>query len=274
MENTKQKKTFRIGELSKLFGISTDAIRYYEKVGILKPKRNAENNYRYYTLDDVRKMLTIRELLSLDFSTDQIRQFQENRSIEKTQQMLKEELSVVNAELVSLFEKKYNIETRISAIAKSLSLKADETVRCLNFEARDCLMISATNLPDDYVDYFVTRYAHLHQNRIDTIGACDCYTLDLAGSNPDSLYYRTKNIFFFSQNQLYQANYTLPEGRYLSLVYRGPLTRTKELMPRLFEYAKAHHLKIMGDPIEMCRLDEYETDHDEEFITELELPVQ
>jgi effector-binding domain-containing protein len=58
------------------------------------------------------------------------------------------------------------------------------------------------------------------------------------------------------------------------LVYRGPLTRTKELMPRLFEYAKAHHLKIMGDPIEMCRLDEYETDHDEEFITELELPVQ
>ena len=53
----KNKKTFRIGELSKLFGVSTDAIRYYEKVGILNPKRNAENNYRYYTLDDVRKIL-------------------------------------------------------------------------------------------------------------------------------------------------------------------------------------------------------------------------
>ena len=33
----KNKKTFRIGELSKLFGVSTDAIRYYEKVGILNP---------------------------------------------------------------------------------------------------------------------------------------------------------------------------------------------------------------------------------------------
>jgi DNA-binding transcriptional MerR regulator/effector-binding domain-containing protein len=274
MENKKQKKIFRIGELSKLFGISTDAIRYYEKVGILKPKRNAENNYRYYTLDDVRKMLTIRELLNLNFSTDQIRKFQENRSIEKTQQMLKEELSVVNAELVSLFEKKYNIETRIRTIADDLALKSDETVRCLSLEPRACLMISDTNLPDDYVDYFVTRYSHLHQNRIDTIGACDCYTLDLAGSNPDSLYYRTKNIFFFSKNQLYQTNYTLPQGKYLSLVYRGPLTRTKELMPQLFDYAKGHHLKIAGDPIEMCHLDEYETDNCDEFITELQLPVQ
>ena len=31
----KKKDTFKIGELSKLFDIGVDSIRYYEKVGIL-----------------------------------------------------------------------------------------------------------------------------------------------------------------------------------------------------------------------------------------------
>ena len=50
-------------------------------------------------------------------------------------------------------------------------------------------------------------------------------------------------------------------------------SKTKKLMPKLFDYAKSHHLKIAGDPIEMCHLDEYETDNHNEFITELQLPV-
>ena len=38
--------TFKIGELSKLYHIGVDSIRYYEKVGILNPIRDEENNYR------------------------------------------------------------------------------------------------------------------------------------------------------------------------------------------------------------------------------------
>lgn len=63
----KKKDTFKIGELSKLFDIGVDSIRYYEKVGILHPVRNDENNYRMYTIDDVRRLALIRELLRLSF---------------------------------------------------------------------------------------------------------------------------------------------------------------------------------------------------------------
>lgn len=74
----KKKDTFKIGELSKLFDIGVDSIRYYEKVGILHPVRNDENNYRMYTIDDVRRLALIRELLRLSFSTDQIREYDED----------------------------------------------------------------------------------------------------------------------------------------------------------------------------------------------------
>ena len=74
----KRKKTFNIGELSRLFNVSTDSIRYYEKIGILNPLRNQENNYRVYTLSDIRQLTMIRELLGLDFSTERIKEFDKN----------------------------------------------------------------------------------------------------------------------------------------------------------------------------------------------------
>lgn len=39
---------YKISEFAKTFGLSTESIRYYEKIGLLKSYRNEENNYRYY----------------------------------------------------------------------------------------------------------------------------------------------------------------------------------------------------------------------------------
>ena len=36
----------KISEAAKLLGISTDTIRYYEKEGVIYPKRISQNNYR------------------------------------------------------------------------------------------------------------------------------------------------------------------------------------------------------------------------------------
>ena len=46
----------KIKEVEDLVGITKANIRYYEKEGLLNPKRNEENNYREYTLEDVRSL--------------------------------------------------------------------------------------------------------------------------------------------------------------------------------------------------------------------------
>lgn len=44
------KTYFSIGEVSRLFDLSIKTLRYYDKVGILKPAYvNQENKYRYYS---------------------------------------------------------------------------------------------------------------------------------------------------------------------------------------------------------------------------------
>ena len=54
------KDYYTISEISKLYGIGTDSLRYYEEAGALEPKRG-KNNYRLYRLKDVYRLNIIRD---------------------------------------------------------------------------------------------------------------------------------------------------------------------------------------------------------------------
>lgn len=267
--------TFKIGELSKFFNISVDSIRYYEKVGILNPIRNSENNYRFYTIEDFRRIALIRELLGLGFSTEQIKLFVNNRNVEKTKEMLNNELDAINVQISKLKLIKNNLINRLNSINDIMKRYNDEKINELNLEERSCIMVSNDRLPDNMVDYYLIQYMNEHESYVGTIGFCDCYTLDIANSNPDSNFYKTKNVFFYRDSfSKKECNYTLPAGKYLSIIYKNPLTKTKQLVPKLFEYAEANGYTVIGDPIEFCYIDEYETEIEEEYTIEIQLPVR
>ena len=58
------KDHYTIGEIGKLFHIGPDSLRYYEKLGILSPRRG-DNGYRLYTADDIWRLNIIRDLREL-----------------------------------------------------------------------------------------------------------------------------------------------------------------------------------------------------------------
>ena len=48
---------FSIGEISRLHNLSIQTLRYYDKIGLLKPAYiNKETNYRYYTIEQFVKI--------------------------------------------------------------------------------------------------------------------------------------------------------------------------------------------------------------------------
>lgn len=270
----KEKSIFYIGELSKLFHISVDSIRYYEKMGLLTPLRNPDNGYREYTLNDVQTLTLIREMLSLGFHVDQMKDFVQNRTIDTTIKLLEEEIATINESILNLYEKKNSIQSRLDTVKECISNDNFEKVKLVTMQKRNGIMITDENLPDNYVDYYMVRYMNETRNKINAIGYCDCYTLDIEGSNPESKYFRTKNVFFLTDSFSNHNNFSLPAGSYLSLFYSGSLEKTKLLLPKLYKYAKIHHLNIIGDPIELCHIDNYETSIESEYITEIELPVE
>ena len=63
-----------IGEFSKICKVSTKTLRYYDEIGLIKPSKiNPENNYRYYSIEQLETMLFINRLKQYNFSLEEIR---------------------------------------------------------------------------------------------------------------------------------------------------------------------------------------------------------
>ena len=66
------KQFYKIGEISKLYQIGPDSLRYYEELGLLNPTRG-ENGYRMYGLNDLWRLNVIRDLRKLNFPMEKNR---------------------------------------------------------------------------------------------------------------------------------------------------------------------------------------------------------
>lgn len=65
---------YKIGDISYIYGLSSDAIRYYEDQGIIAPKRDPNSGYRYYTTWDINFLIDCLWYRSYDFSLSDIKQ--------------------------------------------------------------------------------------------------------------------------------------------------------------------------------------------------------
>jgi len=64
----------KIGQLATLTGCSVQAIRYYEKQGLIKPGQRTEGNFRVYDAAAQNQLMFIRRCRGLDISLAEIGQ--------------------------------------------------------------------------------------------------------------------------------------------------------------------------------------------------------
>ena len=62
----------KISEVAALLGVSTDAVRFYEKKNIIHPGRNDNNRYRDFTQDDLTRLFDCKHLQNVGFSLSEI----------------------------------------------------------------------------------------------------------------------------------------------------------------------------------------------------------
>jgi MerR family transcriptional regulator, repressor of the yfmOP operon len=65
---------WRIGEVAKLSGVTTRALRYWEELGLLRPTSRSDGGERLYTPTDLRRVTRIRDLQELlGFSLEEVK---------------------------------------------------------------------------------------------------------------------------------------------------------------------------------------------------------
>ena len=144
------KQYFKIGEISKLYQISVDTLRYYEELGLLTPKRG-ENGYRLYRLNDIWRLNVIRDLRGLGFPMERIREYLNDRSIHTTEQLLRDELDAIRLKITDLTKLQSNVQERLATIRKAEDQPL-ETVTEKWLPARSCHILHSGYQKDEEMD--------------------------------------------------------------------------------------------------------------------------
>jgi len=112
---------YKINDVSKLIGISKEAIRLYEKVGIFSPKRDDYNDYRFYGIEDVGIFFRSRIYKGWGFSQLEIKKLINEINLEETIDALTDRESALQDEIfkkISILNNLKKWKKRYSEIEK------------------------------------------------------------------------------------------------------------------------------------------------------------
>lgn len=108
----------KINDIAKLFDCTTEALRYYEKEGVLIPERDPENNYRYYTAQHLKLLAKCSFLKSAGFSVKESIDIMTNGTIDDIGQRLIDK----EAELIKEAQKLLQISQALSSYRKKIEM--------------------------------------------------------------------------------------------------------------------------------------------------------
>lgn len=78
------KKYFSVGEAAKAVHTTSETLRHYDRIGLVKPSKKDEwTNYRYYTEQDIVRLTTVRALQLMDLPLQEIKKVLEYDDLEK-----------------------------------------------------------------------------------------------------------------------------------------------------------------------------------------------
>ena len=266
------KDYYKIGEISKIYGIGRDSLMYYEDIGILKPFRD-KNGYRMYKLSDIWRLNLIKELRSLNFPMKKIKEYLDDRNIESTKEILNKEIILIDEKIEELLSYKQNIMKRLDTINDELrNLKLYE-IDLVYINKRQALELNANITKDEEFDFLIQKLQKDYENRFTILGNNNIGSSFCLDKIKQGIYNEFKSVFCFLEDEEEIYNIIFNEGYYLTLTYKGKYKNNKHYINKMFKYIEEKGYKIISDPIEIYKIDIHETEDINEFITEIQIPV-
>lgn len=111
-------RKYKVGEISRFFGISRDTVHYYDSFGIFPASRDSENNYRYYTREDVVFFHHISMLRDLGIPLEDIKASVSDNDIAAQRQIIDSRRDKIEAEISQLQQQLCRLDDYKTVIAR------------------------------------------------------------------------------------------------------------------------------------------------------------
>ncbi|WP_312701556.1 MerR family transcriptional regulator [Sedimentibacter sp.] len=267
------KSYYKINEISNLYNIGKDSLRYYEEIGILKPERDT-NGYRLYSIQDIWKLNIIKDLRNLSFPMEIIKEYLENKTVENTIDILNEEILIINKKMEQMKVQKNMILSRMKSLKEDAAVKDVEVIRETEIGERKVIVLNDNFSRDDEADFLIKKLHKKHEDKLYLLGNNYVGVTMNLSKIKENIYNAYTSVFFVLDSDDRGYDRVLPKGKYLTLSYRGSYEKTKDFIPLMMEYADKNNYKVLSDPIELYRIDVHETSDLNEYLTELQMLVE
>lgn len=269
------KSTYTISEIADFFNISTQTLRYYDKIGLLKPEATAEpSGYRLYGGKQFDKLYLIRELKQLGLSLEQIKIYCETKDIRGLGKLLNETSGSLERQIEELQFLKKHVDDYIRSLrllesARGRNICEFRPIReryayivDINFHAGHLLQ-SIGMLQESYTRSSLRRVEPGHI---------------VLGIHREELEKKNLSGYNYIGNMLKQQvndknARIFPEGLYAVACHLGSYDTIFDTYRKLLRHIRQNNYSISGDSLEISVTDMAFTDNPKEFVTEIQIPV-
>ena len=268
-----------IGEFSNICKVSTKTLRYYAKIGLLEPSEvNPENGYRYYSIDQLEKMLFINRLKAYSFSLEEIKaimQSEETREDKLHHAFLqkKQEIEKKVQDYSQILEQ---LEDDISTVEQGRSIMSymDEIdVQLVDVPEMYLLSIREMVHVEDYPDEYARCYGKLYRRiAVDKLTMCGVPMVLFHSEEPSPSGFDTEFAIPVQEYAIGTRDFC--PGLCLKTVVRGPYTELSSVYTKQIQWAAKEGYRCTDALFEVYVTDPSQITDAKDNITEVYYPVK
>ena len=241
-----------IKEFSRISGIETSTLRYWDDIGLFSPAtRNPENNYRYYTPAQLIPLNFITVLSDIDVSLKTIGKLSNERNPEEFIQLIDKQEKLLNMEMRKLRISYAIIHARRELISGGMKVKSED-VSIKKLEERQIILGPRNTYEEGetFIDALARLVVKAKEMRINVSFPVGGYhdsieTFIKAPKRPDH---------FFTLDPT--GNHKIEAGKYAVGYIRGDYGEFGDLPNRMNAFTKAEGLNASGPVYTIYVLDE------------------
>jgi MerR family transcriptional regulator, Zn(II)-responsive regulator of zntA len=121
------KSTFTIGELAARAAMTPDALRYYERLGVIAPIKRTAGGFRLYTADVIDRLRFIKQAQRHGLTLAEIRELlrldarRGESQCRQVQQLLERKVADLDARLIELQDFRRTLDSYLAQCTRSLA---------------------------------------------------------------------------------------------------------------------------------------------------------
>ena len=271
------KTKLKIGEFSQMMQVTVKTLRHYEQKGLLLPDEVDEwTGYRYYSIEQMQKLNTIRDLQRLGFSLDEIKELYDEDSHTPSIRKITEKIHETDKQLQLL------IARRRKLLDWRISRKEIKTMEKFSIQSLPEIIVASHR-------EIIPHYAAIGPMCYEKIGpemqrlGCKCPPPGYCFTIEHNKEYTPTNIDIEYCEQVEEMGEdssiiqfkrlpAIPKA--LCMKHIGPYERMGESFVELFKYIDEHGYKVIGQH-RTCYIDgAWNQEDPEKWLTIIQMPIE